>query len=73
VRITPRLFRLVWGGEVERALHPVLAVAVAGSVAGAAAWTFVGIWAKTYLHATDTQLGLTYLVGALLAAGTGYL
>ena len=33
-----RLFRLVWGGDVDRALRPVLAVSLAGSIAGASAY-----------------------------------
>ena len=33
-----RLFRLVWGGDVDRALRPVLAVSLVGSIAGAAAY-----------------------------------
>ena len=73
MRLFARLFRLVWGDDVDGALRPVLAVAVVGSVAGSAAWVFVGVWAKTHLGASDTQLGLTFLVGALLAGAAGYL
>jgi hypothetical protein len=40
-----RLFRLVWGGDVDRALRPVLAVSLAGSIAGSSAYPFMGIWA----------------------------
>jgi len=73
VRLFARLIRLVWGDEVDRALRPVLAVSFAGAVAGSTAWIFMGIWAKVHLHASDTELGLTYLGGALLAGGVGYL
>ena len=45
MKLFSRLFRLVWGGDVDRALRPVLAVALAGSIAGAAAYPFLGIWA----------------------------
>ena len=44
-----RLFRLVWGGDVDRALRPVLAVALAGSIAGSTAYPFMGIWAIKHL------------------------
>lgn len=68
-----RLFRLIWGGEVDRALRPVLAVALAGSVAGSAAWSFVGIWAIRELGATSHQLSFGFLIGAVAAAAAGYL
>ena len=71
MRLFSRLFRIVWG-DVDHALRPVLAVQVAGSVAGSAAWVFMGIWAKTHLGATDTQLGFAFLSGALLAGLAGY-
>ena len=68
-----RFFRLVWGGEVDRALRPVLAVALAGSVAGSSLFTFMGIWAIRELDASGRQLGTTFLIGAVLAATAGYL
>ena len=52
-----RFFRLVWGGEVDRVLRPVLAVALAGSVAGSSLFTFMGIWAIRELDASGRQLG----------------
>ena len=72
-RSLPRLFRLVWGGEVESALRPVLAVALAGAVATSSLFTFMGIWAVRELDASGRQLGTTFLVGAVLAAAGGYL
>ena len=68
-----RLFRLVWGAEVDRALRPVLAVTMAGSLAGSAGFTFVGIWAIKELGADKSDLGLAFLVGAFLSAIGGYL
>jgi predicted MFS family arabinose efflux permease len=68
-----RAFRLVWGAEVERALRPILAVQLAGSLAGGCAFPFLGIWAIEQLGASQGHVGLAYLAGALLAAGTGYL
>jgi predicted MFS family arabinose efflux permease len=72
VRVFRRLFRLVWGGEVDRALRPVLAVSFAGSIAGSAGWVFVGIWATKELGADKSDLGLAFLVGAVVAAVFGY-
>lgn len=67
-----RLFRLVWGGDVDRALRPVLAVSLAGSIAGSSVFVFLGIWAIKQLHAGQSRLALAYLVGALLSVVTGY-
>ncbi|MDX6452310.1 MAG: hypothetical protein QOH16_2359 [Gaiellaceae bacterium] len=67
-----RLFRLVWGGDVDRALRPVLAVSLAGSIANASAYPFMGIWAIKELHAPQTKLAFTYLVGAGLSLVIGY-
>jgi predicted MFS family arabinose efflux permease len=67
-----RLFRLVWGGDVDRALRPVLAVSLAGSIAGSSAYPFMGIWAIKHLHAAQTRLAFAYLVGAVLSLLTGY-
>jgi predicted MFS family arabinose efflux permease len=72
VRLLSRLFRLVWGADVDRALRPVLAVQFVSSTAGSAAWIFVGIWAKEHLGASDTALGVAFLTGALLSAAAGY-
>ncbi len=67
-----RLFRLVWGGDVDRALRPVLAVSLVGSIAGSSAYPFMGIWAIKELHAPQSRLAFTYLIGAVLAGGMGY-
>src|SRR3954452_12744106 len=68
-----RFFRLVWGGDVDRALRPVLAVSLAGSIAGSASFTFLGIWAIKDLHAPQVTLATAFLAGAALSAVTGYL
>ena len=62
-----RLFRLVWGGDVDRALRPVLAVSLAGSIAGSSAYPFMGIWAIKELGAPQGTLAFGYLIGAVLA------
>jgi predicted MFS family arabinose efflux permease len=67
-----RIFRLIWGGDVDRALRPVLAVGLMGSIAGSTLFPFLGIWAIKDLHASQTSLGATYLVGAILSAVVGY-
>src|SRR4051812_30178778 len=68
-----RLFHLVWGGDVDRALRPVLAVQLAGSIAGSTGFPFLGIWAIEHLGASQGALGTTLLIGAVLAAGSSYL
>jgi predicted MFS family arabinose efflux permease len=72
LKLFARLFRLVWGADVDRALRPVLAVSLAGSIAGSAAYPFLGIWAIKDLHAPQTRLAFTYLIGAVLAGVVGY-
>src|SRR6478752_327452 len=67
-----RFFRLVWGGDVDRALRPVLAVSLVGSIAGSSAYPFMGIWAIKHLHAPQVTLAFSYLVGAVLAGVMGY-
>lgn len=67
-----RVFRLVWGGDVDRALRPVLAVSLIGSIAGASAYPFLGIWAIKELHAPQSTLAFSYLIGAVLAGLMGY-
>ncbi len=72
MQLVQRLIRLVWGGEVDRALRPVLAVSLAGSIAGATAFPFLGVWAVKELGASQSVLAFGYLTGAVLAGLTGY-
>jgi predicted MFS family arabinose efflux permease len=72
MRLVSRFVRLVWGGDVDRALRPVLAVSLVGSIAGSSAYPFMGIWAIKHLHAPQSRLAFTYLVGAVLAGVMGY-
>src|SRR5215204_473649 len=67
-----RLLRLIWGDDVERTLRPILIVGFAGSLAGSAAWTFIGIWAVDELDASSAQLGVYFVIAAALSATTGY-
>ena len=68
-----RAFRLIWGDDVELALRPLLVVGFVGSMAGSACWTFVGIWAVDELDASSKQLGLYFVVAAVVSASMGYL
>jgi predicted MFS family arabinose efflux permease len=68
-----RLFRLVWGNEVDRALRPVLGVQLAGSLASGCVFPFLGIWAIKHLHAGQPAIGAVYLIASVIAAGSGYL
>jgi predicted MFS family arabinose efflux permease len=72
MKLVSRFIRLVWGGDVDRALRPVLAVSLAGSIAGSSAYTYLGIWAIKSLGAAQSTLGFAYLIGAVLAGVTGY-
>jgi predicted MFS family arabinose efflux permease len=67
-----RAFRLVWSDDVDRALRPVLAVGLVGSIAGSAAYPFLGIWALRSLHASESRLAFAYLVSAIAAGLVGY-
>jgi predicted MFS family arabinose efflux permease len=72
LKLFARFFRLVWGGDVDRALRPVLAVSLVGSIAGSSAYPFMGIWAIKHLHAPQSRLAFTYLIGAVLSGVMGY-
>ena len=50
----------------------MLAVSLAGSIAGSAAYPFIGIWAIKHLGAPQGSLAFAYLIGAVLAGLTGY-
>jgi MFS family permease len=73
VRLFARLFRLVWGDSVDRALRPVIAVTLVTSTALSAGYVFVGIWAVDELGATTRQLGTAFLVAAVASFAGGYL
>jgi hypothetical protein len=66
VTLLGKLFRLVWGGDIDPALRPVLAVGLVGSIAGATVYPFMGIWAIKHLHAPQNELAFAYLAGAVL-------
>ncbi len=68
-----RVVRLIWGGDLNPALRPVIAVSLVGSIAGSTMFPFLGIWAIRDLHASQGALAFAYLTGAVLSAVTGYL
>lgn len=66
-----RIAFLIWGDEVDRALRPVLAVTLVGSVAGSAMWSFMAIWAVDELDG-KRLLPFAFLVGAILSGISGF-
>jgi predicted MFS family arabinose efflux permease len=73
MRLFQRLFRLIWGTNVDAALRPLLGITFAGTVAGSCVWSFVGIWAIKELDADPSALGAAYLVSALGGVAAGYI
>jgi MFS family permease len=73
VRLFARLFRLIWGADVEPELRPLLAVSFVGTACFSAGWSFIGIWAIEELGASSKQLGVAYLIAALAGFAAGYL
>jgi predicted MFS family arabinose efflux permease len=72
VGLARRLAHLIWGAEVDRALRPVLAIALVGSIAGSTLFSFMGIWAVDELGAEPGQLGIAFLFAAFFAGILGY-
>jgi MFS family permease len=72
VRVLKRIVRLIWGDDVEPEIRPLLYVGLAGSLSASSMWTFMGIWAIDKLGAASSSLAVALLVGACLAATTGY-
>src|SRR5256885_13096548 len=68
-----RIFRMMWGGVVARALRPVVAVSLMGSIAGSTLFPFLGIWAIKELGASQSALAFAYLIGAVLSGVVGYI
>lgn len=53
-------------------MRPVIGVGLAGSLAASSLWSFMGIWAIDELGADSSALAVALLVGACLAAASGY-
>src|SRR5262245_15284167 len=71
VPLVRRLANLVWGADLDPALRPLIVVTIAGTIAGSAGWTFVGIWAVEELHARSWELGVYFAVAAAAASYLG--
>jgi predicted MFS family arabinose efflux permease len=65
------LVRRIFGGEVDEAIRPLVLLQAFGSLSASALFTFVGIWALQRLGASETQLGLAFLLMAGSAIVTG--
>jgi predicted MFS family arabinose efflux permease len=72
-RAFSRLFRLIWGDDVNPAIRGLLGFSFAETLAFASLWTYMGIWAIDELGATNGQLGIAFLGDAIVGAVFGYL
>jgi predicted MFS family arabinose efflux permease len=72
-RTAGRLFRIVWGDDVEPELRGILAVSFADTLAFSSFWSFLGIWAIEDLGASNGQLGIAFLFDAIAGLVFGYL
>lgn len=68
-----RILDVTLGLEVDRLLGPLLLVSFLSTAAFSALWSFIGIWAATFMHAGSITIGIMYALDALAAAATGYL
>jgi predicted MFS family arabinose efflux permease len=72
MRLARRVYRLIWGADIDRPLYPILATHLVGSAGGSCVWSFVGIWAIKKLGADPSALGFAYLISAGLGVASGY-
>ena len=63
--------RLIWDGEIDPELRPVVAVTFAASVAASTLWTFMALWGLEVLHG-KSALPFVFLIGSILAGVSGY-
>ena len=63
--------RRIFGGDVDEAIRPLVLLQAFGSLSASALFTFVGIWALQRLGASETQLGIAFLLMAGSAMVTG--
>src|SRR4051812_9107509 len=70
---TSSIVRRALGGEIDRALRPVLLVTLLHAISGSARVSFLGIWAIRELDASSLALGVTFTCAAIAAVFTGYL
>jgi MFS family permease len=67
-----RLFRLIWGADFDPEIRPLLVVGFFETLAGSSIWSFVGIWAIKRLGASQSELAVTFLFGAIAAIAAGW-
>jgi predicted MFS family arabinose efflux permease len=60
--------RLLALDDVPRPLIPLLAVDALGSIAFSTFFVYIAIWGKERLNATDTQLGIAFVLAAAASA-----
>ena len=70
---TSSIVRRALGGEIDRALRPVLLVTLLHAISGSARVSFLGIWAIRELDASSLALGVTFTCAAIASVFTGYL
>ena len=68
-----RLARLIWGTDFDPAIRPLLAVGFTETFAGSALFVFLGIWAIKHLGASQVQLSVAFLLGAVAAIASGWI
>ena len=68
-----RIARLIWGTDFDPEIRPLLVVGFTGTFAGSAVFVFLGIWAIRHLGASQDQLSVALLVGAISAIAAGWL
>lgn len=68
-----RFVRRIFGGDVDEAIRPLVALQMFGSLSASALFSFMGIWALQRLGASETGLGLAFLAMAGSAMVTGVL
>jgi predicted MFS family arabinose efflux permease len=70
--VTTTVVQRLLGGRIEPSVRPLVVSVLLGSLARSVLISFTGIWAMTWLLATDRQLGVAYAVAGVTAAFTGY-
>ena len=72
MKLVSRFVQLVWGGDVIRALRPVLAVSPRGLDRRLPAYPFMGIWAIKHLGAAQVTLAFALPRRRRARRATGY-
>ena len=70
--MTTTVVHRLLGGRIEPSVRPLVVAVLFGALARSVLISFTGIWAMTWLLATDRQLGVAYAVAGVAAALAGY-